>query len=348
MMMSSSIIARRVSSASYHGGSYHPRLLIIAECNSAFTNATRTTTTATTTTTTRNTTQRWFTSSKDKKPTAPTTNMTTTTAKKKDLPPPLPSPRQAHEEYLKTVRKDEFLKDPQSKLNQMTEELEVVRERAAAKLDAELNKSVWRRLTDPLRRYQHSMINIGAMCLAYMLAYTLFVKSKSEKAARQELEAIKVENQQLQAVLQQLMETTTIQQMAQACLEEMELDQNRDTSKQSLSSSWWRSNQRQRHSKKTKSVSSQQQDLLQEAIQSALKKELLAKIGDHALTTEEQKQEAMEHIWEESKSQVQAMKEKSPEQILMEALMEEEETMATDLGTTSYDNNKKQRRVFSM
>jgi hypothetical protein len=65
---------------------------------------------------------------------------------KKDALPPLPpSPAKAKQVYLQSQKDVMF--DPQAKIVQMNKELDIVRERAAAKLDKEINKSVYRKLT---------------------------------------------------------------------------------------------------------------------------------------------------------------------------------------------------------
>jgi hypothetical protein len=148
--------------------------------------------------------------------------------KSKDLPPPQNKPKQplssvqAKQQYLKS--KDKLIdreNDPMAKMAQLSKELDIVRERAAAKLDKELNKSVYRKLTDPLRRYKHSVVNMVAVTLAYVLAHNLFVTSQKEKKARAALEASQQETQNLKGTLANLLSESTVQSIASACVEEV-------------------------------------------------------------------------------------------------------------------------------
>jgi hypothetical protein len=324
--------------------------------------------------------------------------------KKGDLPPPLPSPSKAKQEYLKTMRKentttptpttssantknintntnktattdDLFLKNPQAKIDQLTQELEAVRDRATAKLDAEINKSIWRKLTDPLRRYKHSMINIGAMCLAYMLAHMLFVKSKSEKEAKRLMEEAQANHQDLQTALQSLLEPTTLQEMAQACVSDIQpllSNENATTTsyfpwrflgatRSTSTSTELRTPRRGRQS--TSQQQQQQQLLLVERLQDALEQQLAQRIGEKALTEEQRQRRSIQEVWEESQSQLKALNE-NPELLLLQAILEEsaaeEETRETNNDSTTKNTNintntetettpnKQPRRVFSM
>jgi hypothetical protein len=74
-----------------------------------------------------------------------------------------PSPAKAKQLYLKSQKGLVF--HPQAKIVQMNKELDIVREWAAAKLDKDINKSVYRKLMDPLQRYKHSVINLVELSL---------------------------------------------------------------------------------------------------------------------------------------------------------------------------------------
>lgn len=244
---------------------------------------------------------------------------------KKDLsplPPPL-SPAKAKQQYLKSVE----VIDPQTKIIEMNKELDIVRERMATKLDKEINKSVWRKLTDPLRRYKHSLINIGAVLFAYILAHNLYVTAKKERQGRSNLKASQVEVQELKSLLQSLLKPETLQEIASSCVEKVTAD-GRDTVTSTTKSSWWRTT-RPRLSN---------DDALEEGMVEALKAELEQRIGEKALTEDQRKQKTIEYVWKESKSKVDELSE-NPE-LLLQALEEQLEEQD--------DKNKKERRVFSM
>jgi hypothetical protein len=243
------------------------------------------------------------------------------------LPPLPPSPAKAKQAYLKSQKDMVF--DPQAKILQMNKELDIVRERAAAKLDKEINKSIYRKLTDPLRRYNHSVINVGAVVMAYILAHNLYVNSKREKEVRRELEVSQTKELELQSLLQSLLQPATLQQMASSCVQKSMIEDEEEGTATTKKSSWWTTRSRRRRLT---------EDSLEERMVQVLKDELERRIGEKGLTEDQRQQKAIDQVWQESKSKVEELSE-NPEQLLLAFLEEEEEQDA---------KNKKERRVFSM
>lgn len=295
--------------------------------------------------------------------------------KSKDLsplppPPPQNKPKQplssvqAKQQYLKSKDKlgidRETTNDPMAKMAQLNKELDIVRERAAAKLDKELNKSVYRKLTDPLRRYKHSVVNMVAVTLAYILAHNLFLTSQKEKKARAALESSQEETQNLKGTLANLLSESTVQSIASACVEEVARagpgtrgERERKTSTSTSSSWWWNITSSQRRRGRLL-LGVDDADRLQQRLVEVLQQELDQRIGEQAMNEEQRKQKVVQEIWKENQSQVEALNE-NPERILEAFLQQQEEeyaaaTAATAAAAAATNDGqpKPQRRVFSM
>jgi len=104
-------------------------------------------------------------------------------------------------------------------MTQLQKELDEVKVQALQKLEREVyNKTVWQRLTDPIRRKQHSFINMVCATFAYILAYNLHLKSKAHKEAVADAEEQTAKTQELQSLLRSLVEDKTIQEIADKTL----------------------------------------------------------------------------------------------------------------------------------
>jgi hypothetical protein len=251
----------------------------------------------------------------------------------KDLPPTststsTSSPSKAKQEYLRAKEKVVIVNDPHAKIVQMNQEMELVRERAAAKLDTELNKSVYRKLTDPLRRHQHSVINIVAITLAYILAHNWFVTAKREKQIRQECTQAQGKVDELQLLLQSILEEGALQSMAEACAEQVQ------ESTSTSSSSWWWPTSSIRRSSSTNDDPNDLQDRLKDVLQTQLEQ----RIGDKALTQDQLQEKSIQQVWQEATT-IKEDDEDDVERLLLQALQEQSD---------DNEETKKTRHVFSM
>jgi len=99
-------------------------------------------------------------------------------------------------------------------MTQLQKELDEVKFQAVQKLEREVyNKTVWQRLTDPIRRKQHSFINMVCATFAYILAYNLHLKSTAHKEALAETEEQTTKTRALQTLLRSLVCQQTIQEI---------------------------------------------------------------------------------------------------------------------------------------
>ena len=252
--------------------------------------------------------------------------------KKGENLPPLPphgALTKAKERYLQS-QKGTF--DPQARIVEMNKELDAVRERAAEKLEKEINKSLYRKLTDPLRRYKHSAINIGAVTLAYILAHNYFVKSKEGKEARMQLEESESKIKELQGVLQSLLEPTTSKEMASICVKQAidATGEDYEAEIRNVKMSWWQRSSTTKSKQLTDNT-------LEERLQKILQAELERRIGVTGLTESQLQQKSIKDAWQENQSAVEELS-KNPERLLqaLEELPPEK------------DGEKKERRVFSI
>lgn len=213
-------------------------------------------------------------------------------------------------------------------MTRLQKELDIVRERAAERMEAKLNKSTWRRLTDPLRRHSHSWINVGAVLLAYILAHNLYMTGKEKRAVQQELEEATIKRDLYQQAMRELLQETTLMEISNKCSNE--LYSSDESSSSSSSSSWW-------NKSKTEGLGVSEQQIIMQVLQ----KEIQARIGDHILTDEERRIKDMQTAWQESQQQIVVI---SPEQELVQAVLSNDD--AKELMDTS--PKKQQRRVISM
>lgn len=268
------------------------------------------------------------------------------------------SPAKAKQEFLKTAEKlSNISNDPLQKIARLQKELDIVRDRAAERMEQKLNKSVWRRLTDPLKREKHSWINVGAVLLAYILAHNLYMTAREKKQIQQELQEVAALNDTYQEAMRELLQEGTLRQVAEACVQELSHPhQNKDES--SSGSSFWTKSVGLSSNKKDQQQQQQQLD----AIRTALTKELQQRIGDHTLTEEERRIKAMQQAWEESQQQIIVVRERispsssssssSEELALVQAVLSGDdaamEKAAGGEGDSGSITTKKQRRVISM
>jgi hypothetical protein len=246
---------------------------------------------------------------------------------------PLPSsssPAKAKARYLESKHEADKYLDPHEKILQLNKEIELVREQAAEKLEKELKKSVWKKLSDPLVKHKHSLYNVFAMTLAYLLAHNLFVTSKQEKQARAELTESQETNADLKRILDYLLEESTLQEMGSACARQF--NQETKQNKTNNRSVWWPG-----IGSIAKQTEQGEKDL-EAVFTSVLKKELELRIGDVTVSEEERKQLSIEEIMQQNQESVKALNE-NPELLLLQALESAEDD---DIA------GKKQRRVFSM
>jgi hypothetical protein len=221
------------------------------------------------------------------------------------------------------------------KMMRLQKELDIVRERAAERMEAKLNKSTWRKLTDPLRRHSHSWINVGAVLLAYILAHNLYMSGKEKRQLQQELDEATTKRDLYQQALRELVQETTVKELSKQCWNQI------SSATPSSSSSWWN------RSSKTTMVQGDEQQPKEEIVllQQILQKELQERIGDHILTDEERRIKEMQKAWEESQQQIVILS--SPEQELVHAVLGGDSDVAKDL-LAEGTSRKQQRRVISM
>ena len=150
-----------------------------------------------------------------------TKTMINTARKKEPLPPlpPSPSPVAAKQMYLESKKRTEqFLQDPQKKILELQKEMDQVKDR----LDKEVyNKSAWRRLTDPLKHKQHSVINMLAATFAYILAYQLHLKRQANQKLEKQLGEYQEELERTHDLLRSLLERQFVRELAQVAVEEL-------------------------------------------------------------------------------------------------------------------------------
>lgn len=245
--------------------------------------------------------------------------------------PSSPSPTKAKARYLESKNVTDKYLDPHEKILQLNKEIELVRERAADKLEQELKKSVWRKLSDPLVKHKHSLYNVFAMTLAYVLAHNLFVTSKREKEARNELSQSHQENDNMKRILKSVLEESTITEIGTACAEEFnnELRLRRSVN----ASRWWP------WIGSTMTQDELKQKALEELFRDVVKKELESRLGDAIASEEDRKRLSIEEIMQQNEENVRTLNE-NPELLLQLALESAEEADGTD--------GKKQRKLFSM
>ncbi|KAG7349191.1 hypothetical protein IV203_011788 [Nitzschia inconspicua] len=263
-------------------------------------------------------------------------------AKRENLPPPLPpssskppppqqqplDPLKAKQRYLESKRRtEEFLQDPQKKITQLQTEMNQVKER----LDKEVyNKSVWRRLTDPLRRKQHSLINMIAATFAYVLAFQLHLKRQANQKLQEELEEQAQTTVALKKLLRSLLEDGYLQEMAEAASDEMAMIRSN-----TRSSVWpWSSTEQ--------SSSSASQQLSPEQVVQILRSKLEERIGDEGLDDDAKKERNIERIWKENQEKLESDDngDDNMSDLIALALESEEEESST--------SDRRKRRVFDM
>ena len=246
------------------------------------------------------------------------------------LPPPLPlSPAKAKQEYLRAQAKD-----PVQRMAQLQKELDIVRDRAAERLEQQLQKSAWRRLTDPLRRHAHSWINVGAVLLSYILAHNLYQRAKEVRHLQSELDETTSQRDVYQGALRELLSAGTLQQLAAECTKELTGKENQPSTRNGF---WWWSRPPLLSSSSSTTISAE--TML--SIQSTLQYELQARIGHHTLTDEERRIQELQKAWNESQQQVV----ESPELDLLQSVLQQE---GEGDGEHGPQGTKKQRRVISM
>jgi hypothetical protein len=270
---------------------------------------------------------------------------------KSDLPP-LPSPAKAKKKYLESTNNNTTPhEDITAKMALLHKELEVVRTAQSKRLDLALNKPWYRKLMDPLKRYKHSVINMAAVTLAYMLAHHLFLSKKREKQTQQELDLANVEAKELQALLGTLVNPQQVEQMATKMVEGME-EQHKDGRTGTGTRNGWfsksiisgsgRSSRRSGGFLFSSSVVGTEERLAQ-----VLQQELEARIGDSHLAPEERKQKSVQQLLQDNKAQLQSKEQEVEEdamtRMLMQALEEAEQEEVTADG-----QNVVKKPIFSM
>ena len=221
------------------------------------------------------------------------------------------------------------------KMVRLQKELDIVRERAAERMEAKLNKSTWRKLTDPLRRHSHSWINVGAVLLAYILAHNLYMTGKEKRQLQQELDEATTKRDLYQQALRELVQEATVKELSNECWEQI----SSSSPSSSSSTSWWN-----RSSKSTMEQGNADEEQPMATLQQVLQKALQERIGDHILTDEERRIKEMQKAWEESQQQIVVL---SPEQELVHAVLGDSSDDAKGL-LAEGASRKQQRRVISM
>jgi hypothetical protein len=253
-----------------------------------------------------------------------------------------------------------FQEDPHVKLARLAQEIDTIKLEQTQKLDAQLNKSVWRKLTDPLRRYKHSLVNVVVVTLAYVLAHKLYMNSKREQQVALALEESQQETRNLQQILSSLLQEQVLQEIATQCAQELvaggdeEEIIGKNRRQRGSATSWWggrrgTSNGRgwlQQYS------NTDDEDVLVETLVPVLQKALEQRIGDAPLPEEERKRKALQQLVAEQKDKVKAQKEEERAffQALAEATSSSITTSTTTEETVAVSNGKQvvQKRIFSM
>lgn len=246
-------------------------------------------------------------------------------------PPPLPpSPSHAKQEFLKT-------QDPIQHMARLQKELDIVRERAAERLEQRLKKTVWQRLTDPLKRHSHSWINVGAVLLAYILAHNLYQTAKEKRKVQEEWQVAMNDRATYHDLLRSLLKEETVEQLATACVNELS---KKETSPSSSSSVFW--------NKATTKNSKLDDSHLVSIVQAVLEEQLRQRIGDHILTDEERRIKDLQRAWEQSLQETVEIS--TTEDLVQTVLTGSDDTGSRDAINIVQDgpSTKKQRRVISM
>ncbi len=208
----------------------------------------------------------------------------------------------------------------------LQKELDVVRVRAAERLEQKLKKTVWQRLTDPLKRHSHSWINVGAVLLAYILAHNLYQTAREMRKYKEELEEATIERDTYKEALRNLVSEETLKEISTICVQELFMNEK------PLRGSFWN---RSGNPPITR-------DQERATIEGLLEKEFRRRFGDHVLTDEERRIKELQKAWQESQNQIVDM---SPEQKLIESVFKED---ASELLAQEGSSKVTQRRVISM
>lgn len=238
------------------------------------------------------------------------------------------------------------MEDPVQKMTRLQKELDIVRERAAERMEAKLKKSTWNKLTDPLRRHSHSWINVGAVLLAYILAHNLYMTGKEKKSLQEQLDDVTTQRDVYQQAMRGLIQQSTLQEISNEYHKQV-------SSSQSSSSSWWRNTSK---TDTSLGANDQQQMDYSRRLEHVLQSEIQKRIGEFILTDEERRVKAMQKAWQDSQQQVVVVDDDvsslvPPElqvlqqQILGDNTEVEEGALRKDLDTVP---KKQQRRVISM
>lgn len=246
---------------------------------------------------------------------------------------PLPSsskqaPAEAKKRYLESKKATDRYLDPHEKLLQMNREIELVRDQAATRLETELQKSVWKRLTDPLVKHKHSLYNIMAMTIAYVLAHNLYVVAKKEKECRAELMRCQEENAKLHQAIKSLLDESTLRDFGSACAMEIK-KQNEARATHFWGWSLGRST----------SGDATDNSNLRDSLVSALREFLSVRVKEvHAVEKEDDSTLSLEEIMEENQKNMEAIN-TNPELLLQDAIQQ---------SASKQENGESPRNVFSL
>lgn len=243
-------------------------------------------------------------------------------------------------------------------MSQLQHELDDVKAKAIKRLESEVyNKTVWQRLTDPIKRKQHSFINMVCATFAYILAYNLHLKSKAHKKAQGELEEERLKTDDLQTCLRSLLDEETLQEIATKVTTMSPGPENGDDNRGEVtrdqhSSSWWSMSSRARSYKdESSSVSLDPETLI-----GALRAVLEDRIGDRGLDDDAKKQKNIQRIWQDNQEKLRAPKgrnddEQNDDQLILKAqllLQEEENGPAAISSDETTGRSRKPKRLFDM
>jgi hypothetical protein len=242
-------------------------------------------------------------------------------------------PVKAKQRYLKSKQQtEEFLKDPQKKMNQLQAEINQVKERLGKEV---YNKSVWQRLTDPLKRKQHSLINMIAATFAYILAYQLHLKRQSNQALAEEIQTQEEMIKNLKTLLRSLLDDDYIQDIATTVVSEntfMITEGNREKNLWSWNSAG------------TVRAAATERDYLSPALVDAmgqvLRSKLEERIGDDVLDDLVKKKRNIERILKENRQNMKSNGENHVAELLALAEKDEKEQ--------ERDNGTPKQRLFDM
>ena len=251
-----------------------------------------------------------------------------TSSSKNKLPPPLPpsssststsattklSPAKAKQQYIESQKRaGEFLKNPKASILRLQKEIDDTK----SKLHQELDKSMWKRLTERLKTRQHSIINLLVATFAYILAHRLHLKMKANTELQKELTIEREQNFKLRSILRSITTHAFISDVVSNTIVSTTNDTAEQRSSSSSPLSWLKSWLLFGSKSKSTATSTSTSTLLSEEdddeesttktnqllFVQTLRLKLEEKIGHEGLEENDKKQKIIEQIWIENEKE---------------------------------------------